>query len=81
MAIRPQLKKLDRYGIVPYGTSDPAGANGDLFYNTASSELKIYINGWQVIGSSGGGGFSGTFFFVDETGAYFVDETEMSFVA
>lgn len=80
MAFKPQIKKLDRYGVVPYGSSDPTGSNGDMFYNTTDSALKIYINGWVTIGT-GGGGFTGTFFFVDETGAYFVDETEMSFVA
>jgi hypothetical protein len=51
----PLIKKLDLYSNVQVGTSDPStGETGDLFYNTTSSTLKIYILGsWVDIGSGG----------------------------
>lgn len=82
MSKRPQLKKLDVYGIVDTGASDPAvGEDGELFYNTTSSSLKIWItSAWVAIGTGGGGGFAGSFYFTSGDGLYFVDGNEMSFV-
>lgn len=50
----PAIKKLDLYGIVDVGASDPAsGENGQLFYNTTAGALKIYVDGaWASVGSA-----------------------------
>jgi len=54
MAFKPKIKKLDLYGRVPIGTSDPAsGTDGDLFYNTTDEAFRIWItDAWVDIGSA-----------------------------
>lgn len=59
MPRKPLIKKLDLYGVVDYGSSDPAsGVDGQLFYNTASNVLKVWFNSvWNTLsgGASGPG--------------------------
>lgn len=47
----PFSKKLDFYGAIPTGSSDPASASeGDLFLNTSDDGMKVYYSGsWQVL--------------------------------
>lgn len=49
--LNPFTKKLDFYGAVPTGSSDPASASeGDLFINTADNGYKVYYGGtWQTL--------------------------------
>jgi hypothetical protein len=56
MPRKPLIKKLDLYGLIDYGASDPAsGDDGELFYNTTTGTLKIYLSGvWTNIGAGGG---------------------------
>jgi hypothetical protein len=53
MPYKPMVKKLDLYGVVDVGATDPSsGVQGQLFYNTTDSLLKIYISGvWSTVGS------------------------------
>ena len=50
-AFNPFTKKLDFYGAVPTGSSDPASASeGDLFINTTDNGYKVYYSGsWQTL--------------------------------
>lgn len=46
----PKIPKLDYYGVVDTGASDPSTAEqGELFYNTTESSFKIYISGAWVL--------------------------------
>lgn len=47
----PFHKRLDFYGAIPTGTSDPSGASeGDLFINTTDDGMKVYYGGtWQTL--------------------------------
>lgn len=49
--LNPFSKKLDFYGAVPTGASDPASAfEGELFINTADDGFKVYYGGsWQTL--------------------------------
>lgn len=55
---------VGRRFLVPVGlhvsTSDPdSGADGEVYFNSSTNELKVYYNGvWNSISASGGG--SGT---------------------
>lgn len=61
MAKRPQIKKLDQYGITDVVTADPSvGETGDLIFNTTDAQLKIwYLGEWHIIAqleTTAGGG-------------------------
>lgn len=73
MPRKPLIKKLDLYGVVDVGSTDPSTAeSGELFYNTTSSQLKIYISGaWAVVGS-GTATIDGVF--ITEDGDYIMTE-------
>lgn len=47
----PFSKRLDFYGAIPTGASDPSSAsNGDLFINTTDAGYKVYYDGtWQTL--------------------------------
>lgn len=47
----PFSKRLDFYGAIPTGASDPASASdGDLFINTTDDGMKVYYGGvWQTL--------------------------------
>lgn len=49
--LNPFTKKLDFYGAVPTGASNPASASeGDLFINTTDDGYKVYYGGtWQTL--------------------------------
>ena len=49
--LNPFTKKLDFYGVVPTGSSDPSSASpGDLFINTSDNGMKVYYGGnWQTL--------------------------------
>lgn len=49
--LNPFSKKLDFYGAIPTGASDPASASeGDLFINTTDNGYKVYYSGsWQTL--------------------------------
>lgn len=80
MPRRPAIKKLDEYGIVDTGTSDPSGAEqGQLFYNTADSALKVYINGSWI--SISGGGVDGTFDYMNGSDIEFMNGNAMAFMS
>ncbi len=40
-----------------FGSSDPTGTNGDIYYNPTLNEFRIFQNGtWTTMGGGGGGG-------------------------
>lgn len=81
MPRKPLIKKLDLYGQVDIGGSDPSsGVDGQLFYNTATSSLKIYISGiWTAIG--GGSVVDGTFDFMNGSDLQFMNGNSAAFMS
>jgi hypothetical protein len=80
MPRKPLIKKLDLYGQVDVGTSDPSyGVQGQMFYNTTEPALKIYISGaWTAI--SGTAPTGGTFDFIGGTDFQFIGGTYFDFI-
>lgn len=81
MPRKPHIKKLDLYGIVDVSSSDPIGGEqGELYYNTSLSALKIYLNGvWTTI--SGGGATDGTFDFMNGSDLQYMNGNSAAFMS
>lgn len=66
--LNPFTKKLDFYGAIPTGASDPSSASdGDLFINTTDNGYKVYYSGsWQTLHTLTAAALS---YFLQEDGA------------